>query len=76
LIRVNYGFYVIERILLRSTNDQLKNELREEIFNNLSFIGTINLKNKWIDLLERSRLGLLVKASCERHDDDGHAAVH
>jgi len=44
--------------------------------NNLSVIGTANLKNKWIDLLERSRLGLLVKASCERHDDEGHAAAH
>ena len=73
LIRVNYGFYVIERILLRSTNDQMKSDFREEIIRNLSLVGTQNIKNKWMDLLEKSRLGLLVKASCERHEDEGHA---
>jgi len=32
---------------------------------NIGYIGVNNLKNKWIDLLEKSRLGLLTTASSE-----------
>jgi hypothetical protein len=32
LIRVNYGFYVIERILLRCKNEELNAKIREEVF--------------------------------------------
>ena len=35
LIKVNYGFYVIERVLLRSTDEQVKAPLRDEVFNNI-----------------------------------------
>jgi hypothetical protein len=72
LIKVNYGFYVIERVLLRSTDEQVKGPLRDEVFSNIGLVATQNLKNKWLDLLERSRLGLLSKASCERQEDDTH----
>jgi hypothetical protein len=55
IARVNYGYYVVERILLRCTNEQVKTQLRDEVLRNISYIGTTNLKNKWMDLLERSR---------------------
>lgn len=63
LVRVNYGYYVVERVLLRCHNEPAKAKLRDEVFKNLSFIGANNLKTKWVDLLEKSRLGLLNSAS-------------
>lgn len=63
LARVNYGYYVVERILLRCFNEPIKARLREEITKNLSYIGASNLKNKWLDLIENSKLGLLNSAS-------------
>lgn len=59
LVRVNYGYYVVERVLLRCTNEQVKAALREEVFKNLGYIGANNLKCKWMDLLEKSRLSIL-----------------
>jgi len=40
LVKVNYGFYVIERVLLRSTDEQVKGPLRDEVFNNLGLVAT------------------------------------
>jgi hypothetical protein len=65
LVRVNYGYYVVERILLRCTQEHVKHKLRDEVMKNIGYIGANNLKNKWLDLLERSRLGLLKTASSE-----------
>lgn len=59
LVRVNFGYYVVERILLRCFNEPVKALLREEVLKNVSFIGGINLKKMWMDLLENSRLGKL-----------------
>lgn len=55
LVRVNYGYYVVERILLRCLNEQAKQKLRDEVTKNISYIGASNLKSKWLDLLEKSR---------------------
>jgi hypothetical protein len=63
LVRVNYGYYVVERLLLRCNNDAVKEKLRNEVYKNISFIGGNNLKDKWLDLLEKSRQGLLIDAS-------------
>lgn len=65
LVRVNYGYYVVERILLRCSSEQVKAKLRDEVLRNVSYIGANNLRNKWIDLLEKSRLGLLFNASSD-----------
>ena len=54
LIRVNYGYYVVERILIRCHNESVKANLRDEIWKNLGYLGNNLLKNKWYDLLERS----------------------
>lgn len=40
LIKVNYGYYVIERVLLRSHDEQVKAPLRDEVFNNIGLVGT------------------------------------
>jgi hypothetical protein len=59
LIRVNYGYYVVERILLRCFNEQIKARLRDEVYKNMIYLGANMLKNKWLDLLERSKNGTL-----------------
>jgi hypothetical protein len=59
LVRVNFGYYVVERILLRCYNEPVKALLRDEVIKNVSFIGGISLKKMWTDLLENSRLGKL-----------------
>ena len=73
LVRVNYGFYVIERILLRCTNEFVKAKLRDEVTKNIGFVGAANLKAKWMDLLERSRLGLLKTSSSEHWQEQDHS---
>ena len=67
LIRVNYGYYVVERILLRCDSESSKARLRDEVFKNLNYLGANNLKNKWMELLEKSRTGMLTQAtsSCD-----------
>jgi hypothetical protein len=61
----------VERILLRCFNESLKSNLRDEIMRNISYIGANNLRSKWIDLLEKSKLGLLKTASSENpHNAD------
>eukprot|EP00347_Sterkiella_histriomuscorum_P010240 403377054 len=58
LIRNNYGYYVVERILIHCLNDQLNWKLRGEIMKNLGFLGGNPLKNKWVDLIEKSNNGI------------------
>ncbi len=59
LIRNIYGYYVVERVLMRCTNDTLKQQLRDEVLQNLPYLGNKNLKHKWIDLIEKSKMGEL-----------------
>lgn len=63
LVRVNYGYYVVERVLLRCFNEPVKARLRDEVYRNLNFVGANNLRSKWMDLIEKSRLGLLNTAT-------------
>ena len=60
LIRNNYGYYVVERILMHCLNEQLNWKLRGEIMKNVGFLGGNPLKNKWLDLVEKSKNGLFV----------------
>jgi len=39
LIRVNYGYYVVERILLRCLNEEAKEKLRDDVYKNLNYLG-------------------------------------
>ena len=63
LIRVNYGYYVVERILLRCFHEESKARLREEVYKSLGYLGANNLKNKWIELIEKSKAGILTSAT-------------
>jgi hypothetical protein len=47
IIRVNYGYYVVERILLRCINKEVKDTLSNEVLRNLSYSGGTSLKQKW-----------------------------
>lgn len=58
LIRVNYGYYVVERILLRCEDENTKTELKKEIFKNVNFLGGNSLKNKWMELAKKSTMEL------------------
>lgn len=69
VVRVNYGYYVIERILLRCFNEAIKQALRNEIMKNMKSMGANSLKAKWLDLVDRSSKGLLVSVSL---DDEDH----
>lgn len=51
LIRINYGYYVIERILQKCTDETLRRAVSGEVIKNFKHIGTHNLKKKWSDLL-------------------------
>ena len=59
LIRVNYGYYVVERILIRCHDENVKAVLRNEVTKNLGYLGGNSLKNKWLELLRLSQAGLL-----------------
>ena len=63
IIRVNYGFYVVERILLRCMNKEVKDILSNEVLRNLSYSGGNSLKQKWQELIEKYKSGLLWKVS-------------
>ena len=63
LIRVNYGYYVVERVLLRCLNEECKRALRQEINKNLIYLGGNSLRNKWCELVEKSQAGLLITHS-------------
>lgn len=63
LIRVNYGYYVIERILLRCDDEKIKAEVKKEIFKNVNFLGGNSLKNKWVELARKSTQELLLTSS-------------
>ena len=63
LIRVNYGYYVIERILLRCEDEELKTELKKQVFKNVNFLGGNSLRNKWIELAKKSTQELLLTSS-------------
>jgi len=59
LIRVNYGYYVVERILMRSFNETANAALRNEVSKNLGYLGGSSLKIKWLELLDNSKTGRL-----------------
>ena len=63
LIRVNYGYYVIERILLRCEDEKIKVLIKKEIFKNVNFLGGNSLKNKWVELGRKSTAELLMNNS-------------
>ena len=65
LIRVNYGYYVVERALMRCENEESKARLRDEVYKSLRYLGANNLKNKWVELVEKSRNGHLIVATSE-----------
>lgn len=75
LVRVTYGYYVIERILQRSNDEGLKEAVRAEAVKNFKHIGVNSLKSKWSDLLESMEVGNthyhnLSGSKNNRHDDD------
>lgn len=57
LIRVNYGYYVVERVLMNCHDSRLNEQLRSEICKNLCYLGGNALKNKWLDLVDKSARG-------------------
>ena len=59
LVRNIYGYYVVERVLMRCTNEAQKSVLCDEILKNLAFLGNKTLKTKWFDLINRSKIGKL-----------------
>lgn len=58
LIRNNYGYYVVERILMHCQSEDLNQRLRAEINKNVGFLGGNPLKNKWLDLVNKSKMGV------------------
>lgn len=58
LIRNNYGYYVVERILMHCQNEQLNHRVRSEINKNIGFLGGNPLKNKWLSLIDKSINGV------------------
>ena len=63
LIRVNYGYYVIERILLRCENEKVKADIKKEIIKNANFLGGNSLKNKWLEIARKSTAELIATSS-------------
>lgn len=59
LIRNNYGYYVVERILMHCLNESINLKLRSEISKNVGFLGGNPLKTKWLELIEKSSKGIL-----------------
>jgi hypothetical protein len=59
LIRVNYGYYVVERLLIRCFNENVKAALRNEVSKNMGFLGGNALKNKWSEVIRLSQAGIL-----------------
>jgi len=60
LIRNIYGYYVVERVLMRCQDEGIKEDLRNEVIRNLSYLSNKALRTKWQDLVERSRSGQLL----------------
>ena len=71
LVRVTYGYYVIERILQRSTNDEVKVAVRAEAIKNFKHIGVNSLKTKWMELLEKTDVGNTHYSSGGYHSKHG-----
>lgn len=65
LIRVNYGYYVVERVFMKCQNEESNAKLRDEVYKSLGYLGTNNLKNKWFELIEKSRNGQLIVATSQ-----------
>ncbi|CDW85572.1 UNKNOWN [Stylonychia lemnae] len=59
LLRVNFGYYVIERILMNCFNEYLNQKVRTIIQKNLVHMGMNHLKKKWMDMIEKSEKGVL-----------------
>lgn len=59
LVRVNYGYYVVERILIRCNNEEIKANLRNYISSCFPYLGSNQLKNKWVEMLNLSSRGIL-----------------
>ena len=71
-----YGYYVIERVLMRCVDEQLKQELRAECEANLSHLQNKSLKVKWLELIDLSIRGELLlpekRDEGRRHDAGGY----
>lgn len=50
LIRNMYGFFVVERALMRSNDEKIKQEIAVEIMNNIKSLSDKSLKRKWTKL--------------------------
>ena len=55
MIRNIFGYYVLERILMRCEDDLIKEKLRQEIEKNSVHLSIKQLRAKWLDLISRSR---------------------
>ncbi|CDW82681.1 pumillio protein 3 [Stylonychia lemnae] len=71
LIRNNYGYYVVERILMHCLSEQLNQKLRQEILKNVNTLGGNQLRNKWLDLIEKSKSGLFFERKVQNLRDKG-----
>ncbi len=60
MIRNIFGYYVVERILMRSSDNSVTSFLCEEISKNLAYLGNKQLKAKWIDLIDKCKKQELV----------------
>ncbi len=59
IIRVSYGYYVVERVLINCKNELLINKLRSQVFKSVSLLGGQLIRKKWLDMLDKSARGLL-----------------
>lgn len=59
LVRVNYGYYVVERILMNCKNEELNTQLRTLAQKNLVHLGSNSLRNKWLSMIDKSQKGVL-----------------
>ena len=53
LIKNNYGFYVVHKILSVLDNEPMIHEdVSAEIEKNLQYVGDKNLRQKWVNLMQ------------------------
>jgi hypothetical protein len=52
LIKNNYGYYVIQKILqVAGENEEVKEKVGSEIDKNLQYVSDKSLKQKWMNLI-------------------------
>lgn len=63
LVRNLYGFFVMERVLMRLKDVELYRELEFEIKAQIPLLGDKNLKTKWTNLLSRDYISSPMSSS-------------